>query len=66
MKYLYPALIILFSFNVCIGQDDLSLNYYFPGSSFDPDVPTPESVFGFQVGKWHLSHDQIIRYAEIK
>lgn len=28
------------------------------------NVPTPEQVFGFEVGEWHARHDQIQRYFE--
>jgi hypothetical protein len=28
----------------------------------DPSVPTPESVLGFDVGDWHVSHDKLVYY----
>lgn len=31
-------------------------------TSFDPDVPTPESVLGYQVGDWHVRPEQIAEY----
>ncbi len=40
------------------------LMYYLPKTSYDPAVPTPESVLGFQIGEWHVSHDQQLRYLE--
>src|SRR3990172_5606237 len=40
-----------------------SLSYYLPATvSYDPKIPTPQSYFGFQVGEWHLSPDQIHSY----
>ncbi|MEL6675180.1 MAG: M14 metallopeptidase family protein [Bacteroidota bacterium] len=43
------------------AQTDLS--YYFgEGTTFNPDIPTPESVLGYQVGEWHVSHDQMLLY----
>jgi len=31
---------------------------------FDPTVPTPESVLGYELGDWHARPDQLVRYAE--
>lgn len=28
----------------------------------DPAVPTPESVLGWEVGDWHVSHDKLVQY----
>ena len=40
-----------------------SLSYYLPSTvSYDPKIPTPQSYFGFQVGEWHLTPDQIHSY----
>lgn len=42
------------------------LNYYMPdGVQFDPSIPTPEDVLNYQVGEWHVRHDQLVRYMEI-
>jgi hypothetical protein len=30
----------------------------------DPDVPTPESVLGWDVGDWHVSHDSLVQYMQ--
>lgn len=36
---------------------------YFPsGTEYDAKVPTPESVLGWQVGEWHVRHDQLLAY----
>ncbi len=45
------------------GQVDL--NYYLPDNvTYDPNIPTPDEVLGFQVGEWHLRHDLLIRYMQ--
>ncbi|MFT7464182.1 MAG: hypothetical protein ACI9EF_002531, partial [Pseudohongiellaceae bacterium] len=42
------------------------LAYYLPSDvSYNPDIPTPESVLGYQVGEWHVRHDQLVRYLEV-
>ena len=28
----------------------------------DPSIPTPESVLGWEVGDWHVSHDKLVQY----
>ena len=33
-------------------------------SQLDPSIPTPESVLGFEVGKWHIRHDLLVKYME--
>lgn len=39
------------------------LDYFLPKNvSYNPDIPTPESVLGYPVGKWHVSHDQLLNY----
>ncbi len=45
-----------------LAQFDKPLTYYLPDIAYDPDIPTPESFFGFQIGDWHLSHDQQYSY----
>ncbi len=43
-------------------SQDIPLTYYLPDLAYDPAIPTPESVFGHQVGEWHLSHDEQYMY----
>lgn len=39
-----------------------SLDYYLPPVSYAPDVPRPAEVLGYEVGEWHVSHDQLVTY----
>ncbi|MDJ0657234.1 MAG: M14 family metallopeptidase [Xanthomonadales bacterium] len=39
-------------------------NYLPTDQDYDPSIPTPESVLGFQVGEWHVRHDQLVYYME--
>ena len=45
----------------------MDLNYYFSNQEniFNESIPTPESVIGHQVGKWHVTHDKLIQYMEV-
>lgn len=43
------------------AQADLS--YYLPdGVSYDPNIPTPKSIIGHEVGEFHVSHDRLVNY----
>ncbi|MDB4286104.1 M14 family metallopeptidase [bacterium] len=66
MKYLVIGLICgLFSLFLN-AQTDVDLDYYLPQNvSYDSSIPTPESVLGFQVGSWHVGHDQLVYYMRI-
>ena len=47
---------------VFIAHSDLD---YLPTDvTFNPAIPTPESVLGYPVGTWHVRHDQLIAYME--
>ncbi len=40
--------------------------HYFPEPvTFNPDIPTPESVLGYEVGQWHVRHDQLVEYMRV-
>ncbi len=42
------------------------LSYYFSDDiKFDPAIATPESVLGYEVGEWHVRHDQLVRYMQV-
>jgi len=54
--------IILFLSNILIAQDNKKFEFFPSGISYDPEFPTPESVLGYEVGSWHVSHDQLVYY----
>jgi hypothetical protein len=61
MRIVFILFNLLFAITPSLAQ--VSLSYYLPsGVSYDPSIPTPESFFGFQVGEWHLTPDQIHAY----
>lgn len=56
---------------LCIGattaltaqaQDLPTLNYYLPAGNYNPAIPTPAQYLGYEVGQWHVSHDQLVGY----
>jgi hypothetical protein len=42
------------------------LAYYLPQNvQLNPAIPTPDSVLGWQVGEWHVSHDKLVEYMRV-
>ena len=53
---------LLLCFSALPAQE---LAYYLPeGQAYNPRIPTPAQVLGFEVGAWHVTHDQQLRYLE--
>ncbi|TKB02655.1 peptidase M14 [Alteromonas portus] len=39
---------------------------YLPNTvSYNSAIPTPESVFGANIGEWHVRHDQVVNYMQL-
>jgi hypothetical protein len=63
IKQLFVALLLV---TTSASAAKLSLADYLPQDvTYDPSIPTPEEVLGYQVGEWHVRHDQLVRYMEI-
>ncbi|MFD2201189.1 M14 family zinc carboxypeptidase [Shivajiella indica] len=45
-------------------QANAQKEYYFPGESFDSQIPSPESFLGYEIGEWHTRYDRLIAYFE--
>jgi len=53
----------ILSFLTLTGFAQVDLPYYLPkGYTYNPAIPTPEQVLGYQVGNWHVTHDQLVTY----
>lgn len=60
MKFLYSLLFFVLAFNL---QAQTNLDYYLPqNTTYNPDIPTPQSVIGHEVGEWHVTHDKLVQY----
>ncbi|MBT8252478.1 MAG: zinc carboxypeptidase, partial [Bacteroidia bacterium] len=45
------------------SQNKVELSYYLPEhSTYNPAIPTPESIIRHQVGEWHITHDKLVQY----
>ncbi len=57
----WVTLLLLLTSTIARAQVDL--DYYLPdGETYNPDIPTPESVIGHEVGEWHVTHDKLVFY----
>ena len=58
-KYTLSVLLALIA-SLTFAQD---LSYYLPkGYTYNPAIPTPKQVLGYEVGEWHVTHDQLVIY----
>ncbi len=44
------------------AQEKPSLNYYLPDIAYNAAIPTPAQYLGYEVGEWHVTHDQLVGY----
>jgi len=51
----------LFVFSLISAQKQ-PISYFLPDITYDKNLPTPEAYLGFQIGEWHISHDQLLGY----
>lgn len=60
MRQFFTLLLSMLAFT---STAQVSLDYYLPTEyTYNPNIPTPEQVLGYQVGEWHVSHDQVVMY----
>ncbi len=62
MKQLFISILLSLTFLGGLAGQKVPLSYYLPEIEYQANIPTPEAFFGFQVGDWHLSHDQLLSY----
>ncbi|WP_421891460.1 M14 family zinc carboxypeptidase [Marinoscillum sp.] len=58
--------LILSTILLCLiwtAQGQTLLEGYLPQDvNYDLAIPTPEEILGYEVGEWHVSHDQLVSY----
>lgn len=66
MKNLYLYLLFSSFLTVSAFSQQQGLEYYLPsGYTHEPDIPSPGSILGFEVGEWHASHEQVVNYFKV-
>jgi hypothetical protein len=44
-------------------HSQVDLNYYLDSTHpYNSEIPTPKELLGYEVGTWHVSHDQLVSY----
>lgn len=61
MRLIKTILFTLSCFVVSYSQA-VELDFYLPDEEYNKNIPTPESVLGYQVGDWHVRHDQLVLF----
>lgn len=57
------ALITAFIASFCrLLAQGQPLSYFLPEQHYDKNIPTPAQFLGWQIGEWHVSHDQVVAY----
>ena len=66
MRLRLPFVLLLFGTVAAAPAEELS--YYLPDAgdpaAYDPDVPLPSAVLGYDVGEWHVRPDQLNTYMQ--
>ncbi len=58
-----PKLSFILFFSFCLSANgQKEINYYLPDMEYDSSIPTPEEFLGYQIGEWHITHDQLNYY----
>jgi len=62
MRSIAPLFTLLLAASVCARP---AQEYLPPDSNPDATIPTPESVLGWEIGDWHVSHDKLVQYLQV-
>lgn len=57
--------LILFAFCCSLYAQKKDIAYYLPDNTYDSNITSPEDYLGYQVGEWHVSHDQLVAYMKV-
>lgn len=59
----YVVLTLILTCFQLLAKAQVDLSYYLPDAvTYNPDIPTPKSVIGHEVGDFHVSHDRLVNY----
>lgn len=66
MRTLFALTLFCCTYLISSGVAAQPVSYYFQQKvQFDPAIPKPEEVLGYQVGQWHVRHDQLVQYMRV-
>ena len=59
----HSLLICLLLCGIVNAQQKTTLEYYLPANStYNKNIPTPKSIFHFELGEMHTDHTQVVQY----
>lgn len=62
LKSLFLTTLFILSASFTSAQQ-VELNYYLPSDvTYNPDIPVPSDILGYEVGEWHATHDAVVNY----
>jgi len=57
------ALAAMLGLGQAASAQQADLAYYLPKEvNYNSSIPKPQDILGYQVGEWHVSHDQLVMY----
>lgn len=63
--YKTVLLLLFISFSLQAQNYEVDLSYYLPTDvNYNPNIPTPKSIIGHEVGEWHITHDKLVFYMQ--
>ncbi len=65
MKPIFLLILLLFGCILSAQIDESQLQYFLPVEEYDQAITTPEDYLGYQVGKRHVSHDELVEYLHL-
>ncbi|MGK0235864.1 MAG: hypothetical protein ACI9EK_002405, partial [Psychroserpens sp.] len=63
MKHIIVTLLLFFTTQLFSQNYNVDLSYFLPeNTSYNPQIPTPKSIIGHEIGDWHITHDKLVQY----
>ena len=55
-------ILVLFFIKISFVKAQVENSYYLPDIQYDTKIEDPKSFLNYQIGEWHITHDQLYRY----
>ncbi len=55
-------ILVLFFMKISSVKAQIENSYYLPDIQYDTQIEDPKSFLNYQIGEWHITHDQLYRY----
>ncbi|MEZ4794213.1 MAG: M14 family zinc carboxypeptidase [Flavobacteriaceae bacterium] len=63
MRKSFLSACLLFTSLLIAQNQNVTFSYYLPTDvTYNPAIPTPKSILGYEVGEWHVTHDKLVQY----